>query len=340
MTEDVEPSPAYDDPALGLERALSEADPAPRQRPPAALLTPASLDQNLHDAAAAWAVMIGCWLGMALGPPTLYPLWALLLGGRLNALGVILHELCHMPPQRGARARLLEILAGWPIMSTVDAMRYHHLRHHRDSGMPTDPYLKPPLVGRPLLRLLYWQRTGLLIFVWTLRALVGSLAAAVPALRSLYARGLLQDRSGEPLRDHPEVIRCASAERRLLAPITLLALLGWWSPGALVFGALIPAWVAGLLCGWRLLEEHSDARAVDRRAESILRTTRDHNLDPLGRLLFAPLNVGYHVAHHLHPQAAKERLPELTAWLRAAHPEAYPRPRRWWGGDGAARDGV
>ena len=339
MTERIEAQP-HDDLSLGLERALAEADPHQRQRAPQALLTPASLEQNLKDAARVWAVMFGCWLGIALGPAALYPLWVLILGGRLNALGVILHELCHMPPQRGGRALLLEALAGWPIMSTIDAMRYHHLRHHRDSGMPTDPYLKPPLVGRPLWRLFYWQRTGLLIFVWSFRALVGNLAAIVPGLRTFYARGLLQDRSGQALREHPEVIRCARAERRLLLPIGLLGVLALLSPAAFVYGVLIPAWVAGLLCGWRLLEEHSDARATDRRVLTILRTTRDHNLDPLGQLLFAPLNVGYHVAHHLHPQAAKEALPELAAWYRQTQPEAYPRLRRWWGGDEAARDGV
>jgi fatty acid desaturase len=303
-------------------------------------LAPADLGQNLGDAVKVWAVMLGCWLGIALGPAPLYPLWVLILGGRLNALGVILHELCHMPPQRDPKALLLEALAGWPIMSTVDAMRYHHLRHHRDSGMPTDPYLKPPLRGRPLWRLFYWQRTGLLIFVWTLRVVVGNLAAALPGLRTFYARGLLQDRSGAPLREHPEVIRCAQAERRLILPLVGLGLLGLASPAALLYGVIVPAWVAGLLCGWRLLEEHSDARATDRRLTTILRTTRDHNLDPLGRLFFAPLNVGYHVAHHLHPQAAKERLPELAAWYREAQPETYPRLRRWWGGDEAARDGV
>jgi fatty acid desaturase len=338
VTEPVEAT-ALDDGPLRLERDLAEADPAIR-RAPSALLAPASLDRNLRDAAQVWAVMIGCWLGIALGPAALYPVWVLILAGRLNALGVLLHELCHMPPQRGGRAQVLEALAGWPIMSTVDAMRYHHLRHHRDSGMPTDPYLKPPLVGRPLLRLLYWQRTGLLIFVWTLRVLVGNVAAVLPGLRIFYARGLLQDRSGAPFREHPEVIRCARAERRLILPLLALGILGLWSPGALVYGVIVPAWVAGLLCGWRLLEEHSDARATDRRVETILRSTRDHNLDPLGQLLFAPLNVGYHVAHHLHPQAAKETLPKLAAWYRQTHPETYPRPRRWWGGDEEARDGV
>jgi hypothetical protein len=37
-------------------------------------------------------------------------------------------------------------MAGYPVGSTLDAldaMRYHHLRHHRDLGFPSDPYLKP-----------------------------------------------------------------------------------------------------------------------------------------------------------------------------------------------------
>ena len=89
MTEDVEPEALHAEEALGSARA------------PRALLAPANVDQNLRDAAQVWAVMVGCWLGILFGPAALYPLWVLILGGRLNALGVILHELCHMPPQRG-----------------------------------------------------------------------------------------------------------------------------------------------------------------------------------------------------------------------------------------------
>ena len=103
MTEDVEPEALHAEEALGSARA------------PRALLAPANVDQNLRDAAQVWAVMVGCWLGILFGTAALYPLWVLILGGRLNALGVILHELCHMPPQRGGRALLLEVLAGWPI---------------------------------------------------------------------------------------------------------------------------------------------------------------------------------------------------------------------------------
>jgi biopolymer transport protein ExbB/TolQ len=47
---------------------------------------------------------------------------------------------------------------------------------------------------------------------------------------------------------------------------------------------------------------------------------------PLGRVLFAPRNIGYHIVHHLHPQVALDALPRLRAWYVKEHGESYPAP--------------
>ena len=90
-----------------------------------------------------WAMIAAAWVVMAAAPWWLYPVVALVVAGRLHALGVVLHDATHMPLRRKTAAvRVVEVLCGYPIASTLNAMRYHHLRHHRDSGMHTDPYYK------------------------------------------------------------------------------------------------------------------------------------------------------------------------------------------------------
>lgn len=263
---------------------------------------------------------------MALGPGWAFWPLALLAATRLHALGVVLHEVCHMPPQRGWRLWAVSALAGWPLGSSVAAMRYHHLRHHRDACMPTDPYGKPDLRGRPGLVGLYWLRSVLLWPVWVLRGPLGLGALVWRPLRRVYA-ALLMDRSGGAAVDSPDLLRCARAEWGQVLAHTLLALalLRW--PQALP-GLVAPALLASLMSGWRLMQEHTYARATDRRLDTVLAVTRDHGFTALGRLLFAPRNIGYHVVHHLHPQAAKEALPALTAWYQQALGERYP-PSRW-----------
>ncbi|HYO69425.1 MAG TPA: hypothetical protein VEU33_25440 [Archangium sp.] len=68
-------------------------------------------------------------------------------------------------------------------------------------------------------------------------------------------------------------------------------------------------------------------RDLTRDAE-VLACTSDHGLGWLGRLLTAPLHVGCHVVHPLHPQVSLHHLPRLRDWYRLRYPDLYPRPRR------------
>ena len=131
--------------AHDLERALDAATTSrmSRRDVPADLLEPATVRGLLRLTAEEWALIVSLWTVMALAPGWTYPAVGLLLAGRFHALGVILHDATHMPLRRKTMAiRIVEGLCGYPIASTLNAMRYHHLRHHRDSGMDTDPYFK------------------------------------------------------------------------------------------------------------------------------------------------------------------------------------------------------
>lgn len=313
-----------------LEAAL-DAEPGPhlaRRDVPGALLARPTVRGLLRMTAEEWAAMSALWALMLVAPRWAYPLLLLPLAGRFHALGVVLHDAAHMPLRRkSVGIRVVEVLCGYPIASTLNAMRYHHLRHHRDSGMPTDPYYKG---GRQTT--LWWTlnvlRGAALVPFWTMRALVGACAFFVPRLRNVYARIFLQDRTGADLTSSREVIDCARAEfGQVIAQAAILALAMRW-PAAMLFGYVVPVTVAGILSARRVLIEHNYERVTDRTVETIVATTNDNYLGLLGRLALAPRNIGFHIVHHIHPQVSLAALPSLRAWYARQHPEVYPRAKR------------
>lgn len=292
---------------------------------PRALLVRATVPGLLRLAAIEWAWMGACWLAMARWP-WVAPLVVPVIAGRLHALGVILHDAVHLSVRRkGWGLRLLEVLAGYPVASTWESMRYHHLRHHRDAGLPSDPYRRRPLHGWRL-----WRAWLLLVGVipfWVLRGPVGLLAWVVPPLRAPYARLFLQAAPAEGLADSEEVRACARSEAgQVLFHLGVLAL-AWRWPEAVAWGYGLPLLVASGFNAHRLLAEHTGAEARGRTLEDVLAVTADHGLGWPGRLWLAPRNVGCHVVHHLHPQVSLEHLPRLRAWYVARFPDHYPPPR-------------
>lgn len=308
-----------------LEAALAAATgPLARRDVPRELLIPATPAGLLRLALEEYALLMLLWLGLVWAPYWVAPLLIILIAGRFHSFGVILHDAAHMPLRgKSLTVRWLEVLCGYPTATTLNAMRYHHLRHHRDSGMETDPYFKegPQTV-------LWWTRNtlrgALLLPFWTLRAVVGVLSLAVPALRTPYARIFLQDLTGADLRNSREVRDCARAEcGQLMYQILVMAAIVTW-PKAMLIGYVIPAVLASLLAANRLLREHEYERTADRRMETIIATTRDHSLGLTGRLVLAPRNIGFHIVHHLHPQVSLTALPKLRAWYLAQHADVYP----------------
>ncbi len=295
--------------------------PVPRE-----LLGQASVAGLLRLAAVEWGYLLLGWVGLAL-LPSAAPLLVPLLAGRLHAFGVILHDAIHLPWfRKGPALRLLEVLAGFPVATTLEAMRYHHLRHHRDTGLPSDPYRRPP--ANPWLQLVMWLRVLPILPFWVLRGPFGLLAWALPPLRRPYARVFLQDRSAKDFTRDAEVLACARAESgQVLFHLAVLAAALRW-PHAVGLGYGLPFLLASGLCAWRLLAEHTPRTVHGRTLGDVLASTSDHGLGWVGRLFTAPLNVGCHIVHHLHPQVSLHHLPHLRDWYLLRYATGYPRPRR------------
>lgn len=316
---------------MGAERrpdAFHDALPITRRHAPGELLQPAFVSGLVRMGLEEWGMIGALWTGLAFAPWWLYAPIAVLLAGRFHALGVILHDAAHMPLRRKTFAiHIVETLCGYPLATTLNAMRYHHLRHHRDSGMPQDPYFK----ARRQTGLWWFLNTArglVLVPFWTLRAPFGATACLLPGLRNAYARVFLQDRSGEDRRHSREAADCARAEwGQLAAQAAVLAIIMTF-PSQALWGYLVPVSLAGILAARRVILEHTHRPAPDRRIGTLIETTCDNHLGLWGALFLAPRNIGFHIVHHIHPQARLQDLPRLREWYRRTYPRSYPSPGR------------
>lgn len=300
---------------------------APHESPtgavPRELLAPSTHTQLLRMALEEWAMIVAIGISLTLLPWWMIPVAVVVLAGRYHALGVVLHDAAHTVGRfRFTRHAVLELLCGLPIGTTLPAMRYHHLRHHRENGGDADPYFKH---GNQTL--VWWTlhtlRGVLLYPFWVLRAPVGVIALAIPAVRRFYARVFLQDRTDRDFRESREVLVCATSElRQLVFQLAVVPAYVMW-PQVMVTVHFLPVIVAGVLSARRLLIEHHYDEASGTGAHAVLSSTRDNHLGWLGAIALAPRNVGYHVVHHLHPRASLLALPRLRDWYRRHYPEFY-----------------
>lgn len=245
-------------------------------------------------------VMLGCWALSALGPWWMFLVIAPIVGGRIHALGVLLHDACHLPGTSGA-IRLLEALGGWPIGTTVEAMRAHHLRHHARTNLPNDPYLVPRRALNDAT--LFVVLLGIFPF-WVVRSFIGVASLLLPSLTKTYAALLV---SGE---DDAAAVRDVERARRVEWPVvltwaTLLAVTAF-EPSLLLRHWWLPLGWTALFNACRFLAEHTLA-APEAGLDG---TTREFSSPWLRPFVF-PHHVGLHRTHHRFPTASWEALPSL-----------------------------
>lgn len=305
-----------------LEKAIVYS----RSKTPKDLLVKPSVNKLLQNMFIDWTIVIACWCSLLFVNNWLYPIVALVIASRFHSFGVILHDLTHMPLKtKSTKIRVLEVLTGYPIATTLNAMRYHHLRHHKDSCMSTDPYFKTASSNNLVDSFLNIVKSSILIPFWLIRCLYGSLAFYFPFLRQTYAQAFLQDRSGKDLTNSREVIQCAKEDifQLLFFILIFSSVIFFLGFKILFFSYIIPALITGCFSGYRVFKEHNSNLVHDRKIETIIQSTQDHNLSGVSQFFLAPRNIGYHIVHHIHPQVAWYALPKLRKWYLKNYPELY-----------------
>ncbi len=296
-----------------MERTLQSFK---RQDVPSELLLGPSISRLYLDLLCDWIVVIAACYLMYNTSAYLYPIWAIIIAGRLHAFGVILHDVCHMNlHNKTIHMRILEIFSGYIIGKSANAMAYHHIRHHRDTLKDNDPYynINKKCIG--IVRFWLTMKKGL-FFVpfWIARTFFAPFALVFPKLRNPYGRIFLQDVSGKDLSKDREILTCIYEDLPIMAFHCALYYLALTRFEFLIYCYYLVIPAGGVFCIYRLLIEHEYNIVQDRSVYTMIESTFDHHMNFFERFFVGPHNIGYHCLHHIHPHVGLHNLPKLRQW--------------------------
>jgi fatty acid desaturase len=266
---------------------------------------------TVNNARAAWAIAQE-WLtmGATIAVATYFDVWWLylpaivIIGARQHALGIIMHDATHyrLFTSRTYNDGVSDLLCAFPIGLSTLGYREDHLNHHRATNTPGDPYYNL-MVGNSSWQ---WPKTR-----WQAARHLFAELSGLNTIRNLrmshpwtaFGQWLLHRR--EPLLG----IRCRND---LLATATFwiivataLTVVGGWRPFLLLW--ILPGLTFyQLFVQLRWMSEHPYRLSTDDGYE-----TNQVKASPLERFCIAPLNINYHIVHHLFPGTPFYRLPQV-----------------------------
>ncbi len=249
-----------------------------------------------------WSIIIGMiFLCEAYFHPAMYVLAVIVVGARMHALAILMHDAAHYRFLKNRR--LNDLLTNWlimyPLFSDLATYRQNHLRHHRHLNTEDDPdwvnklgkkefsfpKSKREFIATVLSYFLLYK--GIKDAIWFLRRFNAPTKQASQKKKPDYKRLAFY-----------------------LVLIVVLSLAGAWKYFALYW--VIPYFSTFFMLQYiRSVAEHFGELAYDH----LLSSTRTVKATPIERFLIAPHNVGYHLEHHLYPGVPYYNLPKLHQLL-------------------------
>ncbi len=236
------------------------------------------------------------------------------IGGQQLACAIIMHDTSHYSlfKTRKWNDTLGNILGAWPIVHNVQQYRPYHLQHHVATGTDDDPDI-PITQGYPTTKVSMARKF--------FRDLAG--ASGIKGYVGIFSMhlGFLRYSVGG------KIIKIVKEERGYLWKNAWTNLQGPIIMNLLLFGIcwllgkplLYLLWPGALLTTnqfclrVRAMAEHS---VVDDRTDPY-RNTRTTYANFFERMLFAPLNVNYHLEHHFLIAAPSYNYPEMHKILKS-----------------------
>lgn len=233
--------------------------------------------------------------------PLVYLLAIAVIGGRMHAFGVLLHEFAHyrfLSKDKALSDWVCDLFLSWPLLTTVESYRQNHLPHHRYTNTDKDPDWVFKLGKRKFTFPQRWQHAVLDLLSYLL--VIGSIIDVFGML------GRLRTAQKPPL--SYRLLRLGF----YLALAAAFTVLGIWMDVLLYW--FVPYFTAFfLLMHIRSVAEHFGSMDYSHELSS----TRSVLPYFWERAFFAPHHVNYHLEHHLYPSVPFYNLPQLHAALMA-----------------------
>ncbi len=228
--------------------------------------------------------------------PALYVLAILIIGARMHALAILMHDATHFRflKNRKWNDLITNLTIMYPIFSSIEQYRQNHLRHHQHLNTEHDPdwvakfgkreFTFPQTKAQFLLTVLSY-----FTFVQGIRDTIWFLRRFGSSEKKAQGKGL-------------DYKRLAF----YLGLVAVLTLTGGWVYFAVYW--LVPYLTTFFMFQYiRSVAEHFG----DLNYDHPLTATRTVRANALERFFFSPHNVGYHLEHHLYPGVPFYNLPRL-----------------------------
>lgn len=246
-----------------------------------------------------WCLMLGtAWLCNLWFNPITYVLAVIIIGARMHALAILMHDASHFRflKNRKWNDLVTNLFCMYPIFSTIGQYRENHLRHHRHLNTEDDPdwFVK---LGRKEFTFPKSKREFLLN-VLAYFSLVKGIMDAIWFLK----RFAPTNRSAKKSKDQQKWLRIGF----YVALVVFLSIAGLWKAFALYW--IVPYLSTFFMFQYvRSVAEHFGEMEYDH----LLTSTRTLKLHPVEQFFFAPHHVGHHLEHHLYPGVPFYHLPKL-----------------------------
>lgn len=274
--------------------------------------------RNAVTVVASWTqVVLTAGLALVVAHPAAWVVAFVLMGAAHARMAILMHEAAHKLLFSDKRVNDLvgRWLVSYPALVPMEYYRRSHFAHHREEFGPDEPDLNL-YRGYPI------TRASLKRKLWRdLRGTSGrkNLSSLVLAVRKEQGYGVAR--------------RIATAQAALALLMTVGGVLVAGPVGVLTYPVL---WLGPWLTIWRVINrlrsiaEHGGMHASADRRE----TTHHVRQNLLARFWIAPLNTGWHLAHHVDMGVPFRNLPKLHAelveagWVTDAY--VYPNYRSLW----------
>ena len=252
-----------------------------------------------------WAVILGtAYLAAKYLNPLTYLVAILIIGARMHALAILMHDAAHFRflKNRKWNDLITDITTMYPLFLTIEKYRTNHLQHHKHLNTEEDPDWVSKL---PKKEFQFPKTKGEFVLgVLSYFLLVQGIKDAIWFVTRFNVLGN-QSKKTTPKKVSP-------IPQLLFYGILIFVLTKFVLWKFFLLFWVVPYFSTFLMFQYiRSVAEHFGELEYDH----LLRSTRTVKTNFFERFLIAPHNVGYHIEHHLYPGVPYYNLPKLHQLL-------------------------